>query len=177
MNPQKRDLAQARGIAYMNAPFDSESMEELLHRLEEMSMDGNVEEIEIRINSNGGCVYACFTLIDWINKSKKKVKTVVLGKAFSAGALLLAAGHERIANENSFILLHDVANDAGYEKRYHHKDNLARLEVINKKMTAFLKSRTKLTDKDLELYMDSGRDVFIDAKTALKLGIVDKIAK
>ena len=51
--------------------------------------------IKIFINSDGGCLNSILNLIDTIKLSKTPIITIGMGKAYSAGGLLLMAGHKR----------------------------------------------------------------------------------
>lgn len=63
--------------------------------------------IKIYINSNGGSISAVFSIIDLISISKTPVITIGLGKCYSAGGLLLIAGHKRLLLPNCTVLIHD----------------------------------------------------------------------
>ncbi len=66
------------------------------------------QEISIYINSPGGSFTALTAIYDTMNFIKPDVRTVCLGQAASAAAILLAAGTpgKRMALPNSRILIH-----------------------------------------------------------------------
>lgn len=172
-----RQQALNRGELFLNQDFTDEMMESMLYDLNRVACDKNVDVITIFINSNGGATSALFPLVDWIERCPKPVSTVVLGKAYSAGAMLLLAGSKgyRKANKRSFILLHEVANCRGYTKASQAEEDAKHLKMQNAKMKQLIKDRTKMSKTQIALYMDSNKDISMDAKQALKYGIIDQI--
>jgi len=69
------------------------------------------EIIPIYIDSFGGEVYALMAMMDLIKGSDKQIATIVVGKAMSAGAVLLTCGDEglRFASPTSTIMIHDLS--------------------------------------------------------------------
>jgi len=63
------------------------------------------------IDSFGGEVYALMAMMDLIKGSDKQIATIVVGKAMSAGAVLLTCGDEglRFASPTSTIMIHDLS--------------------------------------------------------------------
>ena len=68
------------------------------------------EDIQIYINSNGGDFDALINIYDVIHMINAPVSTICFGKAYSAAAILLAAGEKgkRCAFENSNIMIHGI---------------------------------------------------------------------
>lgn len=68
--------------------------------------------IKLYVNSYGGDVFACFSVINEIKRSKTPVHTYNLGKAFSAGGLILMAGHKRYTYKDAVVLIHSGSSGA-----------------------------------------------------------------
>lgn len=70
--------------------------------------------IPIVIDSFGGDLYSALSMADLLKTSKVPIVTVAMGKAMSAGAVLLTCGDEglRFASPMSTIMIHDVCMDA-----------------------------------------------------------------
>jgi ATP-dependent Clp protease protease subunit len=66
--------------------------------------------VPIVIDSYGGDIYALLSMIDIIEASSVPVATVVMGKAMSAGSVLLSCGNEgmRFASPSSTIMIHSA---------------------------------------------------------------------
>lgn len=172
---RKKDVE--AGIVTLNQEFDRFSMESVMRDLGAAEKNANIKVITLKINSFGGSICALLPIIDWIERSSKPVITEVVGMAYSCGAMLLLSGTPgyRYANKYSDILLHEVAWDMGYGKASQQRHNAEYLGRLNKLLRDIIKRKTKMTDKDIARYMDSNTDIFIDAKTALKYGVIDKI--
>ena len=178
-NISNRAKLKKKGEIILNSEFDDEMMEDIFFDLKEIIKDKTVDEITLYINSNGGDVDALMPLVDIIDSSPKPVNTIVLGKAYSCGAMLLLSGHKgkRKAYKHSGILIHEVSADFGYNKNSQFKQDAEYLDRINKMLVDMLKSRTKMTASQIYKYMNSNIDIFITADEALKFGIIDKIIK
>lgn len=135
------------------------------------------EDIYLYINSPGGdasglsCVYDIIQMID------APVRTICMARAYSAGAVLLAAGTKgkRYAFKNSEIMIHgiqcifplpgeDIANSKNYFSFI--KNNDDKVMKILAKHTGHPLSKLK---KDCE------QDLWLTAKEAMNYGIIDDI--
>lgn len=136
------------------------------------------EEITIYINSDGGEISALANIYDVMQMIKSPIRTVVLGRAYSAGAVMLAAGTKglRGAFENSCIMIHGIqcafpnlhSSDSQNSKNY--------LEFLEKNNDNIIKILAEHTGKPLEeIRSDCLRDRFLTAPEALKYGIIDYI--
>ena len=174
-----REVLFKEGTIVINSNFDEVVMENVFFKIRELIRDNNVPEIFIYINSNGGDVTSLFPLIDIINYSPKSISTIILGKAYSAGAILALCGHngKRFAHRNSDILLHEVASSSSGEsvKNTQIQLNAERAKYLNNKLVSIIKENTKLSKKQIKEYMESNLDKFITAEKAIKYGIIDKI--
>lgn len=164
-----------KGVFFVNCEFNDELLEYLYLDIEAAIKDKNIEEIKIYINSNGGSVTTFFSLYDLLKSTDKKIITTVLGKAYSAGAMLLLSGTERCAYKHSSILLHEVASEFGYKKNSQMKEEAYHLEMINKQLVEIVKNNTKMKEKEISRFFESNKDIFITSSQALKFGIIDKI--
>lgn len=72
----------------------------------------NPNPIFIFINTDGGELHAAFSIISAIEASTTPVYTINLGKAFSAGFLILISGHKRFGMAYADYLFHEGANCA-----------------------------------------------------------------
>ena len=70
------------------------------------------QPIKIFINSDGGYVATVLHVIDMIHLSKTPVYTIGMGRVYSAGGLLLMAGHKRYIFPHTSCLIHDGSSGA-----------------------------------------------------------------
>jgi ATP-dependent Clp protease protease subunit len=176
-NLEARVADKAKGIFFVNGVFDEVLLEFIYFDIKAAIENKGIEEIKIYINSNGGQVDVLFPLHDLIKSTTKKISTIVLGKAYSAGAKLLIFGTKgsRFAYSNSQILLHEVATSFPYGKNSQHNEDIKNLNRLNKKAKEMVKQNSKMTDKEINLYFESNKDIFITAQQALRYGLIDKI--
>lgn len=129
--------------------------------------------IKIYIDSNGGSLTACFTIIDAITMSKTPVWTINIGKAYSAGFFIFITGHKRFAYPNSSFLFHEgstgIYQDANKFKNYadFYKQQLEQLRAITLE-------HTQIEPEDYDKHVKD--DWWFDVNEALKYGVTDKIS-
>lgn len=133
--------------------------------------------ITIYIHSSGGDSSGLIHVYDVMQMIRSPVRTICMGKAYSAGAVILAAGTpgERYALENSEIMIHglqsifplpglDIHNNKNYyEFLTSHNDDVMKI----------LANHTKKTLKQIKI--DCVDDNYLTAKDAKKYGIIDSI--
>ena len=128
--------------------------------------------IRILINSDGGSADVVMHLADTIALSKTPVITVGLSRVYSAGGLLLMAGHKRYIFPNTSCLIHDGSSGAiGNIGKV--LDNLEFTKEQEERIRSYIIGRTKI---DAATY-DSNyrRDWFLFSEDMIKLGIADEI--
>ncbi len=128
--------------------------------------------IKIFINSDGGSVDTVLHIIDMIGLSKTPVYTIGMGRVYSAGGLLLMAGHKRYVFPHTSCLIHDgssgTINSIGKML-----DNLEFTKELEKRMKEYILSSTKITE---EVYdRNYRRDWFMFSEEMIELGIADEI--
>jgi ATP-dependent Clp protease protease subunit len=136
------------------------------------------KDITILINSNGGDASALSAIYDTMQMIKAPVKTVCMGKCYSAAAVLLATGSsgKRFALRNSQIMIHGLqcsfpaigeGNSAGTEKYFN---------FLMKSNNTVMKMLSKHVGKSAEqIEKDCLRDFYLTSEQALEYGIIDKI--
>lgn len=135
------------------------------------------EPIHLYIHSNGGAVSGLSNIYDVMQMIHAPVKTILLGKCYSAGAVLLAAGTkgERYALRSSNVMIHGIqfvfplpGDDITTSKNY--------LEFIEENNDLLMKILAKHTGQSLEkIKADCSREYWMDAKSAKEYGIIDHI--
>ena len=141
---------------------------------QEKKIDANKRTpIKIYIDSNGGNLEACFTIIDAITMSKTPVWTINIGKAYSAGFFIFITGHKRFAYPNSSFLFHEgstgIYQDANKFKNYadFYKQQLEQLRAITLE-------HTQIEPEEYDKHVKD--DWWFNVDEALKYGVTDKIS-
>jgi len=132
------------------------------------------EPIKIYIDSYGGYVYQCFGLLSVMDRSKTPIHTIVTGCAMSCGFMILICGHERFGHELSTPLYHQVSSGSIGKVKDIEEDLMEtqRLQGLLEKITL---KRTRITKTRLKEVYKTKLDWHMDAKEALKLGVIDEI--
>ena len=132
----------------------------------------NVEPIVIYINTDGGELYAALSIVAAIESSRTPIYTVNLGKAFSAGFLILIAGNKRFGMPYSSYLFHEGANciigDAhkAIQNADYYKKSLQTIKNIILDNTDIGEELYQLHEKD---------DWWFNAEEAYAMEVIDEI--
>tara|TARA_R110000851_G_scaffold185219_1_gene334510 strand:- start:187 stop:846 length:660 start_codon:yes stop_codon:yes gene_type:complete len=139
--------------------------------------DGDTSPINVVIDSPGGDVYEMFGIIDYIESLERnsdiKVNTICRGKAMSAAAMILACGTgKRLASKRATVMIHEGSSmqagktsDVKAAQKYNaHLENMANT-ILGEK-----------TIKDKKFWSEQTKtDLYLSAKDAQKLGVIDGI--
>lgn len=143
-----------------------------------LDKDIPVEErqpIKIFINSPGGVVTSCLTIMDTIQMSKTPVYTIAIGETYSAGFFIFLAGHKRFCYPNASFLFHEGSTGTGYMDA----NKFQNFATFYKRQIAILKaltiSKTKITEQWYKEHQND--DYWMFAEEALELGVTDEISK
>lgn len=133
---------------------------------------GEPPPIVLRINSYGGIIFAGFSAMDFILKSRVRVHTIVDGIAASAATLISVAGHKRFISKHGCMMIHQLSGECwGTFERF--KDSMKNKELQTKMIKNFYLEYTKMKATQLDELMK--RDLYLNAKQCLKYGLVDEI--
>lgn len=128
--------------------------------------------IEIHICSDGGDIFAALASVDKIMNSEIPIHTHCEGVVASAGTLLSVCGLERFITKNSCMLLHQISGNfwGNFENIKDEHSNFSSIMKIIKNI--YLK-KTRFKTKELDDLLK--HDLYLEADTCLKFGLVDKI--
>lgn len=130
--------------------------------------------ITIYIMSDGGYLTYMWAMLDVMLTSETPIKTVNLGMAASAAALIFLAGSTRLMMPSSTVVIHEgsteVAGDASKVM-----DAMKNYDQEINKMKAFILSRSAIPPKVMKQRRKD--DWYIDAKTCLEYGVCHKIVE
>jgi len=169
-----KDVTQESVQILVQAIHDSEKRS--LRVATEMSLllrhDAGPPPTHLHIHSYGGDLFAGFAAAEAVRKSRVPVHTHVEGGAASAATLFSVMGDHRTIGENSFILIHQLSS--GFWGKYEEwKDETKNNDLLMARLHAIYAERTRLPKKKVEEILK--RDLWFDAKKALKCGLVDEI--
>ena len=162
-------------IIFLGTPISDEIANAVMAQLLCLQQMDAERDIEIYINSPGGSFTALTAIYDTMRYIKPDVRTVCLGQAASAAAVILAAGTKgkRLALPNSRILIHQPATEGGYGQSSDIEIQAREILRIRSLMEEMLATDTgKSTD---EVSKDIERDKYLTAEQALEYGIIDEV--
>lgn len=135
---------------------------------------GDVEQIDVYINSYGGEVAEGLAIYNALRRHKAKVTTYCDGFACSIASVIFMAGDERIMNESSLLMIHNawtmaVGNSAELRKQ---ADDL---EKITQASVEAYKSHSSLSEEEIKELMDN--ETWILPEEALSYGFATTVDK
>lgn len=151
---------------------------ETIEILKYLELKDNKKEINLFILFIGGVSEELFALLDTIDLLKCKVNTVGLGKAYSAGALLLISGTgtRSVTKRTGFTFspIEKSIDELSCEnQKINEKDLINYHKMIRKIIKKNCKNR--LNKEEVEEILK--RDSYISPREAIRLGLIDKIEK
>ncbi|SVB41224.1 uncharacterized protein METZ01_LOCUS194078 [marine metagenome] len=161
-------------IIFLGTPIDAMVANVIIAQLLFLAREDDEKDIMMYINSPGGSVTAGLAIYDTMKLIKPDVSTVCIGLAASMGTVLLTGGAQgkRMALPNATVHLHQVmggaegqASDIEIQAR-----ETLRLQSI---LRNILTEATGQTMKQIE--KDTDRDFWLDAESAKKYGLIDRI--
>ena len=128
--------------------------------------------IWLHITTNGGDIYAAFSVIDCIQHLGVPVYTVVDGFVASAGTLISVAAEKRFIMPNAYMLLHELRSNM-WGKFSDINDEMTNLKKIMDHIVRIYDKHTTIPPRKLETILK--KDIVWNADECLKHGVVDGI--
>jgi ATP-dependent Clp protease protease subunit len=162
-------------IIFLGTPISDDIANAVMAQLLCLQQMDAERDIEIYINSPGGSFTALTAIYDTMRYIKPDVRTVCLGQAASAAAVILAAGTKgkRLALPNSRILIHQPATEGGYGQSSDIEIQAREILRIRTLMEEMLAEDTGKTME--EISRDIERDKYLTADQAREYGIIDEV--
>ena len=139
---------------------------------QELAELGEVETIDVFINSYGGSVSQGFTIYNLLREHNAKVTTYCTGFACSIASIIFLAGDERIMQDASLLMIHNpfcmtVGNASELRKQADDLDKMAQVSV-----DIYCKA-TGLSEQVIKEMMDA--ETWITSKEAYELGFATSL--
>ena len=135
-------------------------------------LEADPGRIFLHINSYGGSVFAGLSSVDYIMNSPVPVTTVIDGCAASAATLMSVVGHKRLMHKHSYMLIHQLSSGT-WGKYEEIKDEMKNCDNLMKVIKDIYETHTKIPKKELTKLLK--RDLWWNAETCLKYGLIDEI--
>ncbi len=133
---------------FLFSPIDSYSSEYIIRQLLDLDRQSN-DEITMFINSPGGSVTQMFAIIDTMRMIKSPVRTVVMGIAASAAAVIASAGKVRLIASTAQIMIHQVSAGT-FGSIFEMQETMDQIVKANELMLGALSKNTGRTADELK---------------------------
>jgi ATP-dependent Clp protease protease subunit len=140
-----------------------------------LEQESSTDEITIYINSGGGDVNGCMGIYDTMQVINAPIKTICIGIAYSAAAVILSAGTKglRFAYPNSDLMIHAIQvsglsgsqSELSKESKRFKQENQCIMEVIARHTGQSLR----------KIKRDCKVDKYFNAEQSVKYGLIDQI--
>ncbi|GAB3695026.1 ATP-dependent Clp protease proteolytic subunit [Saccharopolyspora tripterygii] len=162
-------------IVFLGVQVDDASANDVMAQLLFLESDDPDREIQMYINSPGGSFTAMMAIYDTIQYVRPDVRTICLGQAASAAAVLLAAGTEgkRQALPNSRVLIHQPSVEGIYGQVSDLEIQADEVQRMRDLMESSLAKHTKRSQE--QVHEDVDRDKILTAEQAKEYGIIDEV--
>ena len=172
-NPSAKLLEER--IFFLGTQVDDTSANDIMAQLLVLEGLDPDRDITMYINSPGGSFTSLMAIYDTMQYVRPDVRTVCLGQAASAAAVLLAAGApgKRAALPNARVLIHQPATEGA-------RGQVSDLEIqaaeIQRMRTLMEETLARHTGRSAEqISEDTDRDKILTAQEALEYGIIDQV--
>lgn len=134
---------------------------------------GDVEEIDLRINSGGGDVFEATAIYNMIKRHKAAVTAHIDGLAASAASVIAMAADRVVMPANAMLMIHNAwsifMGDHIAMKKFAED-----LEKINESVKrSYLDKNEELDANELTALMDA--ETWLSADEALEMGLADEV--
>lgn len=139
---------------------------------EDLDTLGDIDVLNVYINSPGGDVFAGQTIYSMLKRHKAQVNVYIDGLAASIASLIAMAGDKVIMPENAMMMIHNpwtwgAGNANDFRKL---ADDL---DKIRDSMIVAYKNKSGLSDDEIKDIMDA--ETWLSAKDCLDKGFADEI--
>lgn len=171
----EHDLDIRGRIIYLHGEIDADGAAKFIKLLK--FLDKTSGEIEIVLNSGGGCVTSGFAIHDVIKACANPVTIKVYGEAMSIATIILQGADKRIASKHARLMIHRGETEmvGGFnevKKAFEENKELDKImcDIYFEKMTD---NNPTFKRSQLEKLMDT--DSYFSSEQALELGLIDEI--
>ncbi len=139
---------------------------------EDLDALGDIQTLNLYINSAGGDVFAAQAIYSMLKRYKAKVITYIDGLAASAASLVAMAGERVIMPINAMLMIHDpwavtIGNSGDHRKM------ADELDQIRRSMVAVYAAKTGLAEKKIIELLEA--ETWFTAEEAVEQGFADEV--
>jgi ATP-dependent Clp protease protease subunit len=162
-------------VVFMIGEINQSSAARVMMQMLYLENQGRGKDINLYINSPGGAVDDTLALYDTMKFMSSPVNTYCLGRAYSGGSVLLAAGTKgkRFILPHAKVMIHQPHGGVYGQT----SDIQIQAEMILKMKRQLNEILARHTGQDVErIAKDAERDKYFSADEAKAYGLVDEVA-
>lgn len=170
----KEDEGREIWVNKFDEPHAQKFRTQVLRYVERLGEDA---AIPIYIDSYGGQVDSLAKMIEVMKSVPNRFATIASGKAMSCGAILLSQGDMRWCGPLSRVMIHNI-HSASWGDAYDKQQSSQEIMRMQRVFMGLLAENCGITFEELEEKIRatvSGKEIWLDAESALDFGIVDFI--
>jgi len=130
--------------------------------------------VEVRINSNGGDVYAGIAIFNALRSSKADLRIFVDGIAASMASVIALCGKPVQMSKYARLMIHSASGGC-YGTKDDLKEVIKQIEVLEGTLSDMYAEKTGKTAEEIKSTYFDGKDHWLSADEALSLGFIDGI--
>ena len=139
-----------------------------------MYLDGNYENLNIRINSIGGDVYPGIAIFNAIRRCRNNVTIYIDGIAASIAGVIALCGKRVEMSRYARMMLHNVSGGC-YGNKKDLQDMISTIDSLEDTIAEIIGGRCGKDKEEVKSTYFDGTDHWLKADEALQLGLIDAI--
>jgi ATP-dependent Clp protease protease subunit len=165
------------GIIYLSGSIEASAAQSVCEQIIEINVAGQIDHIQMIINSPGGLCTDGFAIIDMMEWSRIPIYTAGIGMIASMGLLIFMAGERgrRVITARTSILSHRFSGMA----RGNHSQLIAgrkEEDLMHRRIVEHYLQYTKVEGPEaLEAYLLRDVDTWLSPEEAVRFGIADVV--
>lgn len=163
-------------VVFMIGEINQSSAARVMMQMLYLENQGRGKDINLYINSPGGAVDDTLAIFDTMRFLSSPVNTYCIGRAYSGGSVLLAAGAKgkRYILPHAKVMIHQPYGGITGQA----EDIRIQAEQIIKMKQELIRILSECTGKSTDqVHRDSERDKFFSAEEAVAYGLADEVLK
>lgn len=132
------------------------------------------KKIDVRINSNGGDVYAGIAIFNAFRNSKADITIYIDGIAASIASIVALCGKPVKMSKYARLMIHSVSGGF-YGNKNELRQCLAEVESLEDTLCQIYATRIGKTEEEIKAAYFDGKEHWLKADEALSLGLIDGI--
>lgn len=162
-------------VIHLTDDIDAQTSGRVIKGLQLMMVKNKEKDIDIYINSFGGCPYSSIGLYNFIRTLKTcDVNTYNIGCAMSGGSIIFMAGDNRYMYEDTVFMIHSVSSGAEGKVYLDLVEEADECKRIHADLCKIYARHTNKSEKQWHRLIEH-KNRYYRAEKAIEMGIVHKV--